>query len=274
MEPITFKQCFKGAWIDGFSALRNRPLLTISIAVVILVTLALGTSVKQLAATAAQTGMSAAYRLELALASMGIGLVNVVAFSILAVHTLRHVILGPDIARATPWYRDVGRYVWASIQIGVGFGVVTAAIMVIAVLALRVSGHGNSSALVLTLLVLLICLVVFVAIRLSLILAQIGAGRSKRWRAAWQDTRGHFWSIFGTGVAIALPVIVGALIVLVVVELLVRMTTSTTVLVLAALILQAVISVVWMAVICAGNGWIYHRYANRLLDLEGAPDDV
>ncbi|AJP57801.1 hypothetical protein UC34_14050 [Pandoraea vervacti] len=274
MEPITFTQCFKGAWIDGLNALRNRPLLAITVALVILVTLALGTSVKQLAADAAQTGMPAAYRLKLALVSLGIGFVNVVAYSTLAVHAVRYVVLGPELARGTAWYRDVVRYVWTSIQIGFGFGVVSAAIMVIAVLAMRLSGQGDSSALAMTLLVLLLCLAIFVAIRLSLILAQVGAGRSKRWRAAWQDTRGHFWSIFGTGLAIAVPIIVGALVMLVLVELLVRMTGSTTVLVLAALILQAIISVVWMAVICAGNGWIYHRYANRLLDLEGAPDDV
>lgn len=56
MEPITFKQCFKGAWRDGFNALRNRPLLCLTIAVVLLVTSALGVSFKQLALTAAQTG--------------------------------------------------------------------------------------------------------------------------------------------------------------------------------------------------------------------------
>ncbi|MFJ2995201.1 hypothetical protein [Pandoraea sp. NPDC087047] len=274
MEPITFKQCFKGAWVDGFNALRNRPLLCLSVAVVILVTSALGVTFRQLAANAAQAGTSAGFRFGMSTLSLTVGLSNFFAFSVLAVHVLRYVILGPEAARQAPWMsRDVKRYMWTSVQLGLGFGLSGTALIVIAVIALRATGHANSSALISTIIVLLMCAMMFIAVRVSLIYGQIAAGRGKQWRAAWQDTRGHFWSMLGTGVATILPLVVVAILVTTVLETTLRIMPSALVAVLGILTVQAALSVVWMAVTCGVGGWLYHRYANHLLTLDAPPAD-
>ncbi|WP_374618609.1 hypothetical protein [Pandoraea sp.] len=275
MEPITFKQCFKGAWRDGFNALRHRPWLCLTIAVVILITSALSVSLKQLALTASQSGEPAIYRLRIALMSFGVLIVNCVAFSVLAIHVFRHTILGPETARQGHWYgRDLWRYLWTSIQIFVGFFVVWLMVAFAAALALRVAGHGNSYAALATLLALSVCALFFVLIRVSLVFPQIAAGRSKRWRAVWQDSRGHFWVMFGTTIAAILPLIVAGVVVTVLFAMLLQVLPAATTVVLGTLVLQTVLSVAWVAVATAVSGWLYRRYADRLLGLDDAPDDV
>lgn len=275
MEPITFKQCFRGAWRDGFNALRNRPLLCLSVAVVLLVTSALSLSLKELAITASRSGEPAVFQLRLALVSFGVVLVNIVAFSVLAVHVARYTILGPDTARQSHWYgRDLWRYLWASIQICVGLFAVWFIAALCAAFALRVAGRGDSYAILGTFFVLLMCALLFVLIRVSLIFPQIGAGRSKRWRAAWLDARGHFWVMLGTTVGTILPLIIaGAIMALLFAVVLHFMPAATTV-VLGTLILQTVLSIAWVAVATGASGWLYHRFADRLLTLDDAPDDV
>ena len=274
MEQITFKQCFKGAWVDGFNALRNRPLLSLAIAVVLLITLALSVSIRQLAQSAAQAGLPATYRFRFALMSLGVALVNLIAFSALGVQVLRYVVLGPEAAKTTPWTRDIGRYVWTSIQLVFGLSLLCIAISLVFGFVLHASGNGGSYALISTFIALLFCAATFVAIRLSLIYAQIAAGRVKSWRAAWQDSRGHFWSIFGVQVAVLLPLIFAGFVIMVATEVVVRLMPGATFAVLATLILQAVISVIWFAIACGAAGWLYHRYANRLLSLDAPPAGV
>ncbi|VVD84055.1 hypothetical protein PCA20602_01279 [Pandoraea capi] len=275
MEPITFKQCFKGAWIDGFNALRSRPLLCVSVAVVILVSSALGISLKQLSQAAAQNGDTAGYRFNLALTSLGVAFVNTVAVAILSVHVLRYVVLGPEAARQAPWMgRDVWRYLWLTLQIVIG-GVIVGFVPAFLIgLALGLAKSTNALALMATFLVLVACAVIFIGVRVSLIYGQIAAGRSKRWRAAWQDSRGHFWSMFGTALAAILPLFAVGLVLTLLLGLTIKLMPDVTVAVLGSLMLKTVFTVVWVAVGCGVAGWLYHRYAHQLLDLEGAPDDV
>ncbi|VVE87196.1 hypothetical protein [Pandoraea bronchicola] len=275
MEPITFKQCFKGAWRDGFNALRNRPLLCLTIAVVLLVTSALSVSLKQLALTASQSGEPAVFRLRLALMSFGVVSVNIVAFSVLAIHVMRYTILGPAAARQGHWYRrDLWRYLWTSIQVCVSIAVVWFIAAFCVALALRAAGHGNSYAALGTFFVLLMCALLFVVIRVSLIFPQIGAGRSKRWRAAWQDSRGHFWAMFGTTFVTILPLIAAGVIMTILFGVVLHYIPTATTVVLGTLILQTVLSIAWIAVATGVSGWLYHRFADRLLTLDDAPDDV
>ncbi|MDM8357322.1 hypothetical protein [Pandoraea communis] len=275
MEPITFKQCFKGAWRDGFNALRNRPLLCLTIAIVLLVTSALGVSFKQLALTAAQTGEPAVFRLRLALMSFGVVLVNIVTFSVLAVHVVRYTVLGPDAARQAHWYgRDLWRYLWTSIQICVSLAVVWFVAAFCVAFALRAAGRNDSYAALGTFFVLLMCALGFVLIRVSLIFPQIGAGRSKRWRAAWQDSRGHFWVMFGTTLGTILPLIIAGVIVTILFAVVLHFSPAATTVVLGTLILQTALSIAWVAVATSVSGWLYHRFADHLLTLDDAPDDV
>ncbi|AJF00157.1 hypothetical protein [Pandoraea apista] len=275
MEPITFKQCFKGAWRDGFNALRNRPLLCLTVAIVMLVTSALSISLKELALTASQNGAPAGFRLRLAVMSFGVVLVNIVAFSVLAVHVVRYTILGPDTAQHSHWYgRDLWRYLWTSIQICVGLFAVWFIAALCAAFALRAAGRGDSNALLGTFFVLLMCALLFVLIRVSLIFPQIGAGRSKRWRAAWQDSRGHFWVMFGTTIGTILPLIVAGVIMAILFAVVLHFIPAATTVVLGTLILQTVLSIAWVAVATSVSGWLYHRFADHLLMLDDAPDDV
>lgn len=275
MEPITFKQCFKGAWIDGFNALRNRPLLCLTVALVILITSALGVSVRQLALTASQSSSPAMLRLQLSSVSFGIAIVNLFAMGVLAVHVLRYVILGPEAARQAPWFdRGVRRYVVTSLQLAIVMWAAMVILIIISVFGLRASGQGNSYALIFTLMALLACAAIFLLVRVSLIFAQIAVGRSKRWGSAWQDTRGHFWSIFGTSVATLIPLIAVGLISVAIVQVVLQLIPHATFAVLASLVMQTIISVVYLAIGCAVLGWLYHRYANQLLLFEDAPDGL
>ncbi|MDR3399985.1 MAG: hypothetical protein P4M06_20780 [Pandoraea sp.] len=275
MEPITFKQCFKGAWRDGFNALRNRPLLCLTVAVVLLVTSALSVSLKQLALNASQDGEPAIFRLRLALMSFGVVLANIVAFSVLAIHVARYTILGPDAARQSHWYgRDLWRYLWTSIQIFIGVAVVWFIGALCAAFALRSAGHGTSYAALGTFFVLLMCALLFVVIRISLIFPQIAAGRSKRWRAAWQDSHGHFWVMFGTTIATILPLIVAGVLMTILFGVVLHFMPAATTVVLGTLVLQTVLSIAWVAVSIGVSAWLYQRFADRLLTLDDAPDDV
>ena len=275
MEPITFKQCFTGAWRDGLRALRHRPLLCLSIAVVILVTSALSISLKELTMQAAQNGEPLAYRVRIALMSFGVVIVNLVAFCVLAIHVIRYTVLGAQATQQTSWYgRDLWRYLWASIQIVVGLAIVWFVIAFGLALALRLSGHGNSFAIIGTLLALLFCALMYVLVRVSLIYPQIAAGRSKRWQAAWQDSRGHFWVMFGTTLATILPLIVAGLVLTMLFAAALHYLPGATTVVLGTLVLQTVISIAWVALASSVSAWIYRRFADRLLTLEDAPDDV
>ncbi|VVD95264.1 hypothetical protein [Pandoraea cepalis] len=275
MEPITFKQCFKGAWRDGFNALRQRPWLSLAIAVVFLVTSGLSVSLDQLARTASQIGEPALYRLRIALMSFGVFFANLVAFSVLVIHVFRYTILGPDAARQGRWYgRDLWRYLWTSTQVFVGFATVWLVVGIGVVLAMRATGHGNSSAGLATFCVLLICMVLYVLTRVSLIFAQIGAGRSKRWRAAWQDSRGHFWAMFGTTIGTVLPLIIAGIVVTALFAALLRVAPAAKSVALGTLVLQTVMSVAWIAVSTGSAAWLYRRFADQLLTLDDAPDDV
>jgi hypothetical protein len=275
MAPITFKQCFKGAWRDGFNALRNRPLLCLTIAVVLLITLALSVSLRQLALDASQSGEPALFRLRLALMSFGVVLVNIVAFSVLAIHVVRYTILGPDAARQSHWYgRDLWRYLWASIQIFVGVAAVCFISAMCAAFALLATGHSTPYAALGTLSALLILALIFVVLRLSLIFPQIGAGRSKQWRAAWQDSRGHFWAMLGTTLGTMLPLIVAGVVLTNLFAVVLTFMPTATTAVLGTLLLQTVLSVAWVALASSVSAWLYQRFANRLLTLDDAPDDV
>ncbi|MFK0376365.1 hypothetical protein [Pandoraea sp. NPDC090278] len=274
MEPITFKQCFVGAWIDGFNALRNRPLLSLIVTIIVLVSSALGISLKQLASAAAQGG-DAIYRLNIALMSLGVGLVNLIAFAVLTVHILRYVILGPEVARQSPWYgRDVWRYIWLSLQLVIAMMIAVFIPAFIVGFATRMSGNSHSYALLATFIALMACAAVFVITRISLIYAQVAVGRSKRWGAAWQDSRGHFWSMFGTAFVTFLPLFGTGIVITVLLAVVLKFIPEVTVAVLGSLILKTVFSIAWLAVACGVGGWLYHRYANQLLLMDGAPDDL
>ncbi|SUA93259.1 hypothetical protein [Pandoraea pulmonicola] len=275
MEQITFKQCFKGAWRDGFDALRSRPILCLSIAVIVLVMFALGVSLKSLALEMAHDGTPAGPRIRLGLTSFAVMIVNVVAFTVLALHVYRYVILGPQAAREAHWYgRDLWRYLWTVIQIFVGMAVVWVVLVVLAVLAMRSTGRTTSFALLGTFFVLLFCGLIYVLVRVQLIYGQIAAGRSKRWRAAWRDSHGHFWAMFGTTLVSVLPLVVVGIVLTILFRLALVLMPDATLVVFGSLVLQTLLSVAWIAVAIGSAAWVYRRFANELLQLDDAPDDI
>ncbi|VVE17399.1 hypothetical protein PIN31009_02953 [Pandoraea iniqua] len=275
MEPITFKQCFKGAWRDGFDALRSRPLLSITIAVVMLVATALNASVKQLMLMTTQSGGSPGLRLGLGALAVLLTLVILFSFAVLAVHVYRHTILGADAARQTPWYgRDLWRYIWAAIQVGFVLSVMLTLALLVAVFALRAASLSDSRPAMATFTALLLCALVFFMVRISLIFGQVSVGRAKRWRAAWEDTRGHFWVMLGTGIVTVLPLMGVGLLLTIAFGLLLHVMPGVTTVLLGALILQTLVTVAYIAVGTSLHGWFYRRYADRMLALDDTPDDV
>jgi hypothetical protein len=104
----------------------------------------------------------------------------------------------------------------------------------------------------------------FVIIRLSLIYPAVSLGSRLTLRAAWKDSRGHFWSIVGVGFVAYLPLLLIWIVVLVVVgpKLLMDSLQGST----AFAIGFAFVNAVFMVLAASVLSWLYRRYANELLE--------
>lgn len=270
MEAITSTQCAAGAWRDGLNAVRSRPLLYLVIFVMSLVVgfvnyhAMQGIGLSRLAGKAPPPSpwMTLAY---------GLAVVQAYAFSMIGMHAIRHVVLGATVAEANPvqvnW--QVRRYFWTNCQIGL----ITVPLLIIAITMLilgRFTRFGGSTRAVLLTVGLLLCLAaIYVAIRLWLIAAQVALGRPKRWGLAWRDTRGHFWSIWGAFALTVLP-FVGIAIVLAILWGIFRRWLEPEDMAFSAIVLRSVLATLFVSVLAALHGWMYRRYADNLLGVDGA----
>jgi hypothetical protein len=202
MEHFTLKECFKGAWRDAWRSILNRPGLLI-----LLIGYALSRCIRvqmqiDEAAGASTTGH--------AMVRLMCSLVQIAAWIGLPVQIARYVLLGPSKARASRFFdRGFWRYWGVCLAIGISVGAVAVAVAVALYLVIRGLGHrlDHASSLVPLMVAGLLGAVVFIYLnaRLCLLLCHVAIGGGARWRAAWRDTRDHFWAIWGTHFLVALP---------------------------------------------------------------------
>lgn len=217
MESITIGQCFKGAWKDAGPALRYRPRAVLIIfallAIITYVQNALMLLIPSPVVIAIATyGHEAIYLLPVIFI-----VIEFFAFAGLSVQVERHTLLGADAARSLAFFdKGFWKFVGVCLLLWLLFAVAMTALFDAVMLMPRLrdfteqgflADHATDLAWLAGMLALF-AIALFVSIRLSLLLCHVATGGRTLWRAAWRDTRGHFWKIVATYLAIGLPMLV------------------------------------------------------------------
>lgn len=218
MESITFGQCVKGAWRDGWRYLRYRPALAIA--------LALYAWLSSFLVNALRPDTTPPFRL-LAYAPLGVfALVNSAVFALFIMHAIRFVLLETGSTNTQPVSR---LSYWRFFGCSWGFALIALVICCLAmapyvglsiglmIWLARTSktalDHPPVEARILIAVVgaafgliggAISC---FVLTRLSLLHTHVAIGGKLKIRDVWADTRGHFWSIWSTQFCAGLPVL-------------------------------------------------------------------
>lgn len=262
METITFGQCFKGAWKDAVCATRARPgVALVALALLLLVNYA------QLAAAALSVpgAMPGHGRAGLIAVSALCALLKMAITFGLPVFVMRHTVLGAAIARQRKYFdRAFWRYFGLSVLFGVGVLIVIAIMVAAGVIARQGFGVSGRAFVALWMLAGIVIGLVcgFVGVRFSLLFCHAAIGGRIAWRAAWHDTRSHFWSISMTQLVTSLPLI-GAVIVVIVGVFLYGRTGGN--FAYAKVVGDACWTYVGTCVSAACSGWLYRRYAHRIV---------
>jgi hypothetical protein len=253
MKQLTFGACVKKGWISSWQAVTHMPWLFLGVCVVLACT--------SLLSGPHPTGAPAAEGLD-TLSRVGHGLVSLlwIALQLLVCGTLtikvhRFVLLGEGAQPLVPLNgKPLGRYVLVCLAIVLTI----AALAALSLLAMRMLKLGF------LVYVPLLVIYLFVAIRLSLLYPAIALGSRLTLRAAWQDSRGHVWSILGVGLVTYLPLfLVAAAFMFAVGAKLLNAHQTQGVAVIA--IGQAFLNGVFIVFAAASLSWLYRRYARELL---------
>jgi hypothetical protein len=280
MQDITLSQCLRGAWRDAASALRHMPTLFLLAFVLVLATGVAGYQV-QLSAPASASSLTSITNgsagLGNSLKSLGLTFLQSLVIAVLAVQVIRFAMtLGVEpgaSSSSTPsthlWDAGFRRYFLLCIVLVAAYVGATAAV-VIAWIGLRLAGlsSGTSTAAAATLGVLAVCGMSYVSARLALLFPHTAAGGRLQWRAAWEDSRGHFWAISTTAVVAILPIVAIATVFTVIAEMLAT-AGSIGSLTVGLLVVQSVVTLLYTATTATCSVWLYRRFGAVLRAEEG-----
>jgi len=281
MEDITLRQCLKGAWRDAASAVRHMPIVFLVAFVAVLATATAGYKAQFPGMEAsggsltAMTSSSAGHAAGFAqgLISLGVTFVQTLILAVLAVFVVRFAMkLNAEPAAASTtsapilpatrlWDAGIRRYFLLCIALIAGYvGAMLAVVIVWIGLRLAGLSSGTSMAATATLAILVVCGVSYVSARLSLLFPHTAAGGRIQWRAAWEDTRGHFWFITTAAVLAILP-IVGIATVLTVIAEMLATKGSTGGMTMGLMVVQSVGTVLYTATGATCSVWLYRKLA-------------
>jgi hypothetical protein len=280
-EPITLGQCFRGSWRDTGRAIRAMPTLFMVVFVLVFLTIAgssafLDTQQTAASFTTAGGAFGSHASVSNSLTTIAIEFAQWVVLAVLAVQVIRFAMA----ASADPaadgdkpvqapalrlWDAGVRRYLVLCIVMA-GAYVAMAVGIVLVVLALRVVGvtGGSSYAASATLAVLALCGMSYVWARLSLLFPHTAAGGQLQWRAAWNDSRSHFWMIATTAVVVILPVMAVSTMISVMAELMGTI-DSIGAITYGVLIIQSAATLLYAATTATCSVWLYRRFAAQLV---------
>jgi hypothetical protein len=275
MEDITLRQCLKGAWRDAAHALRHMPTLFLLAFVLVLATAIAGYQVQlsgpALApANAVSSVANGGVALINSMKSLGLTLLQSLVIAVLAVQVIRFAMtVGAEPAAnssSVMRFLDAGfrRYFLLCVVLFAAYIGATIAVM-IAWIGLRLAGltSGTSMAAAATLAVLAVCGMSYVSARLALLFPHTAAGGRLQWRAAWEDSRGHFWAIATTAVVAILPVVAIATVFTVIAEMLARAGSIGSVTV-GLLVVQSAVTLLYTATTATCSVWLYRRFGALL----------
>jgi hypothetical protein len=268
MESITVGQCFRGAWRDAGSAILNRPVMALIMFALLLVTSYAQLELRlAIAATAAAGGPRAGHP-GASSAIWMCSLLQLFAISGLSVQVMRYCLLGAEVSRSIDFFnKGFWLYVGLCALLGLVVAAVTVVGVVVVVFTLVRHVHGGPLAVLALVLItpIVACVAVFIFMRLSLLLSHAAIKSQVPWRAAWRDTRGHFWSILTTHIVTALPLIGTAILFAVIKRKTVGNVTTDD-----FIYWSAVGAALWMIISislsAACSAWLYRRFAATILD--------
>ncbi|CAE6836453.1 hypothetical protein R69927_06414 [Paraburkholderia domus] len=258
MEQLTFGACIKKGWISSWQAVTQMPWLFLGVCAVFACT-SLLTAQRPSAAAGDIDTMT---RVGHGLLSLVWLVLQLVVSGTLTIKVHRFVLLGEGAHPLVPLNgKPLGRYalVWLAVVLAM---LAMAGLTYIAVRAFKMG---------FLVYVPLLLVYVFVLIRLSLLYPSIALGSRLTLRAAWQDSRGHVWSIIGVGFVTYLPLfIVTALFFIAAGPKILHAHQTQGIAVIA--IVQALLNAVFIVFAAASLSWLYRRYARELLThAENAP---
>ncbi|QGZ66686.1 hypothetical protein [Paraburkholderia acidisoli] len=259
MESVTFWQCVKGAWRDGWRFAMHRPVFTL--AVFAMAWLA------PYAETVLPPDSIPPFRFMTWLPLGAFELIRAAMFPVLVVQAVHYLLIEQRDAHAElPDHRHALRYGVLAYGMVVLFLAIIAAGISLAVGAVLVQAHFwpavwiDVTQFIVASAIMAVVVALFVCGRLSLLTTHVAAGGRLRLRDAWIDTRGHCLSIWFTQMAALLPVIVVASLAIYFADTARRhgfADATTCVLALAA--------VCGVCVSAACSCWLYTRYAAVLM---------
>jgi len=278
MEDITLRQCLKGAWRDAASAVRHMPIVFLVAFVAVLATATAGYKAQfpgiaasggsLTAMTSSSAGHAAGF--TQGLISLGVTFVQTLILAVLAVFVVRFAMkLSAESAAASAtsepvipatrlWDAGIRRYFLLCIALIAGYVGAMLAVVIVWI-GLRLAGLSSGTSMA-TLAVLVVCGVSFVSARLSLLFPHTAAGGRIQWRAAWEDTRGHFWFISTAAVLAILP-IVGIATVLTVIAEMLGTAGAIGSLTLGLMVVQSVGTLLYTATGATCSVWLYRKFA-------------
>ncbi|WP_155524152.1 hypothetical protein [Burkholderia sp. PAMC 28687] len=275
MEDITLSQCLRGAWRDAALSVRRMPTLFLLAFVLVLGTGVAGYQ-EQLSAPpsasplSSMTDGSAVHGAALghSLTSLGLAFLQSLVIAVLAVQVIRfsmtlHAKPGGNDVEAQPkrlWDAGFRRYFLLCIALVAAY-VGATIVVVIAWILMRLAGlsSGTSMAATATLAILALCGMSYVSARLALLFPHTAAGGRLAWRAAWEDSRGHFWAIASTAVVAILPIVAIATVFTVVTEMLAT-AASTDSLTVGLLVVQSIVTLFYTATTATCSVWLYKKF--------------
>ncbi len=255
MEQLTFGSSIKKSWISTWQTIVHMPGLFLGVFAVIACTAVLSSSFQQPLVAGGDFDPS-----EItvhALARLALSLLQLAASGCLFVKVVRFVLLGEGTQPLMPLgSKPLGRYLLFSLGIGICLIVLT--------MGTAMAFHTMRSAAVGLIILPVMLVYLFVIIRLSLLYPAIALGSRIALRAAWQDSRGHFWYIFGVGMITYLPLLLVWIVAMEVggKTLLVASIEGS----LAITIAMAFGNTVFLVLSASVMSWVYRRHANALLD--------
>ncbi len=259
MEQLTFGACVKKTWGSSWQAITAMPWLFLGICAVLVCTSLLCNS----HVTSPTGEITTTPSPGSAVLWLGSSVLQGALYGMLTIKIHRFVLIGEGVQPLLPLNgKPLGRFllVWLG---------VAASMVVVGVALFLVVRAAHAFAVLIY--VPVIVVFVFVLTRLSLVYPAISLGSRVDLRAAWNDSRGHVWSIFGVGMVSYLPLII----VSVIFGIVVGMTHSALgqhPSLAVTTIGQTLFSAVFIVLAAASMSWLYRRYASELLThVEDAP---
>ena len=259
MEELTFGTCIKNSWISTWQAIVQMPGFFLCVFAVLTCTTLLSGPFQHLSSQ--DVALDAAAKVGQSFVKMGCSILQLVVYGCVMIKVNRFLLLGEGSQPLFPLGgKPLGRYLLFSMGLALAMVVVTVLMTLILVpvmRSMRVAGF--------VLFVILIAIAYLYAIfRLCLIYPAVSLGSPLALRAAWKDSRGHFWSILGVGIVAHLPLTLVWIVALVALG--PRLLMSSAQGSVAFSVGFGLVNTIFIGLAASVLSWLYRRYANELLE--------